>query len=42
MKVSFDYFLMAEEDNQIPLEIRETFLEEVTQQKDEREITWGN
>ena len=41
MKLSFDHFLMAEEDNQIPLEIRETFLEEVMQQKDEQEITWG-
>lgn len=39
MKVSFDHFLMVEEDNQIPLV--ETFLEEVTQQNDEREITWG-
>lgn len=41
MKVSFGHFLMAEEDSQIPLEIGETFLEEVTRQKDEREITWG-
>ena len=41
MKLIFDHFLMAEEDNQISLEIRETFLEEVMQQKDEQEITRG-
>ncbi|XP_044794131.2 uncharacterized protein LOC123332253 isoform X3 [Bubalus bubalis] len=33
MKVSFGHFLMMEEDNQILLEIWETFLEEVTRQK---------
>lgn len=40
MKVSFGHFLMAE-DNQIPLEIGETFQEEVAQQTDEQEITPG-
>lgn len=40
MKVSFGHFLMAV-DNQIPLEIGETFQEEVTRQTDEQEITSG-
>lgn len=33
MKVSFGHFFMTEDDNQILLEIGETFLEEVTRQK---------
>lgn len=32
---------MQERNHQIPLEIREAFLEEVTRQKDEQEITGG-
>ena len=41
MKVSFGHFFMTEDDNQILLEIGETFLEEVTRQKGEHEITLG-